>query len=363
MTLDEGRTGSFLRMAWSVKNHSKPRCMLIYIWRDNKQEGPFAEHEIREQLQSGRLHRNDFAWAAGSEGWKPLSDLLELDSSLENPEASKLQAVKAKPVAQGKVSRTKRIGKNVLAKAAAAASLLKAQSFRKKRQWVDLRMAEFRVGKKAYDSGVLLSGHEELAAQLIDVQLSLEKLKDPAASSHGKNLLVQAKRCFETAGKGMRWLVLVRKKHCLLRTLGAGLRQADCGDKNWATEASSANVIANEISILDEKMKELERNTYPWARRPIWLATFIMVLLVGCIVLAMVSGPAGRAFSQGTSAIDTGSDGFKAFESQVKAYWASEPTFFLKMSPDKQKAFWELIGSEIIRQEKVRYPNGPINRA
>jgi hypothetical protein len=107
--------------------------MLIYIWRDNQQEGPFAEHEIRSKLQSGGLHRNVLAWADGCDGWKPLADLLELDLSLENPEVSKLKSVKAKSADQEKVMRTKRLWKDVRAKASVAVTLLKVQFLRKKR--------------------------------------------------------------------------------------------------------------------------------------------------------------------------------------------------------------------------------------
>jgi GYF domain 2 len=297
--------------------------MLIYIWRDNQQEGPFAEHEIRTELQSGGLHRNVLAWAQGCEGWIPLSDVLQLDGRFKNPEIAKVPSVKVLPVAQEKISLTKRSGNNLLAKLGVAASLLKAQSFRRKRQWMDLRMAEYRVGENAYNSGVLLSGQEDIAAQLIDVQLSLARLKDVGPDS-GNNRFVKVKRCFRVTGTALRWVVLVIKKHRLLRALGGALRKADCGAKSWAMEASAANGIVNEIRILEEKMKELQRNTYPWARRPIWLATVFMVLLVGGIVLGMVSGPAGRAFSQGTPGPDTGSNGFKAFESQVKAYWGTQ---------------------------------------
>jgi hypothetical protein len=60
----------------------KPHCMSIYIWKDNKQEGPFAENEIREQLKSGMLDQNDLAWTEGYDQWKPLSQLLNLDLSL-----------------------------------------------------------------------------------------------------------------------------------------------------------------------------------------------------------------------------------------------------------------------------------------
>jgi hypothetical protein len=217
-----------------------------------------------------------------------------------------------------------------------------------------LRKAEFRVGKKAYNSGILLSGHERLAAQLIEVELCLSKLNEIAPASSGKSLLVKVKRSFGSIGRTMRRLVLLIKKDCLLRALGASLRKVDCGDKSWATEASLANGIANEIRTLDEKMKELERNTYPWARRPFWLATVLMVLLMG-FVIAMVTAPVGRAFSQGRSALDTGSVGFQAFESNFKAYWAAHPNL-LKMKGGEQEALGQLVRDEVDRELTVSYP-------
>lgn len=328
--------------------------MLIYIWRDNQQEGPFAENEIRTKVQSGELHRNVLAWAQGCEGWTPLSEVLQLDGRLENPEIAKVPSVKVLPAAQEGISRTKQSGNKLLAKLVVAASLLKVHSFRRKREWVDLRMAEFRVGVKAYSSGVLLSGQEDLATRLIEVQLSLASLKDVVPGSR-KNPFVKVKRCFGSLGRAMSRVVLVLKKNRLLRALGAALRKADCAAKSWAMEASEANGIGNEIRILEEKMKDLERNTYPWARRPMWLATLFLVLVVGGIVIAMVSGPAGRAFSQAPLALDTGSAKFKAFESQFKAFMAAHPNL-VKLTADEQKTLGNLVRDEATREISVSYP-------
>jgi hypothetical protein len=107
---------------------------------------------------------------------------------------------------------------------------------------MDLRLAEFRVGDKAYNSGVLLSGHEDLAAELIDVQLSLVKLKETVPSSPEKNLSVKVERRFRTAGRAIRWLVLVDQ-------IGPdrGLNSRPC----HAFQSTSAifQVLAGRISI------------------------------------------------------------------------------------------------------------------
>jgi hypothetical protein len=58
--------------------------MSIYIWKDNHQEGPFPESEILGRLSSGGLSGEDLAWTTGYDEWRPLSEILRLDSQPRN---------------------------------------------------------------------------------------------------------------------------------------------------------------------------------------------------------------------------------------------------------------------------------------
>lgn len=47
--------------------------MMIYIYKNKQQTGPFNADQIRRQLASGVLVPHDLAWSEGMAGWKPLS--------------------------------------------------------------------------------------------------------------------------------------------------------------------------------------------------------------------------------------------------------------------------------------------------
>lgn len=48
--------------------------MQIHLARDGASLGIFAEDEVRLGLTEGRFRRDDLAWRAGMDGWKPLRD-------------------------------------------------------------------------------------------------------------------------------------------------------------------------------------------------------------------------------------------------------------------------------------------------
>lgn len=52
--------------------------MSIYLYRNNKQEGPFEESAIRELLQTGSCSPSDLAIREGLFKWQPLSSILDL---------------------------------------------------------------------------------------------------------------------------------------------------------------------------------------------------------------------------------------------------------------------------------------------
>jgi hypothetical protein len=50
--------------------------MDIHITRNGEQHGPYPEATARQMLEAGQLLPTDLAWHAGSDGWKPLSEVL-----------------------------------------------------------------------------------------------------------------------------------------------------------------------------------------------------------------------------------------------------------------------------------------------
>ena len=50
--------------------------MDIHINRKGEQHGPYPEATARQFLEEGKLLPADLAWHAGTDGWKPLSEVL-----------------------------------------------------------------------------------------------------------------------------------------------------------------------------------------------------------------------------------------------------------------------------------------------
>jgi len=71
----------------------------------------------------------------------------------------------------------------VWGKALAAALIFAKQLASTKLEFGDLRKANYRIGRRAYEGGILLSGHEDLTSQLVDLQISITALKDRAHGS------------------------------------------------------------------------------------------------------------------------------------------------------------------------------------
>jgi hypothetical protein len=65
---------------------------VIYLYRNNQQEGPFEESVIREWLQTAKCSPNDLAIREGLSEWQPLIQLLNLQMFPEvNPPTSRLK--------------------------------------------------------------------------------------------------------------------------------------------------------------------------------------------------------------------------------------------------------------------------------
>ena len=50
----------------------------IYLDRNGRNDGPYSEESIREHLESGKVEKDDWAWAKGQEQWVRLFDLVDI---------------------------------------------------------------------------------------------------------------------------------------------------------------------------------------------------------------------------------------------------------------------------------------------
>jgi hypothetical protein len=64
--------------------------MILYIFRNNQQLGPFDESYVRDALRSGTFSANDLACPEGSTEWLPLSTFFpaETETRGDNPQSS-----------------------------------------------------------------------------------------------------------------------------------------------------------------------------------------------------------------------------------------------------------------------------------
>jgi len=49
---------------------------MMHIFKNNRQEGPFAEEEVRQKISRGELALTDLGWREGLANWTPLSEIL-----------------------------------------------------------------------------------------------------------------------------------------------------------------------------------------------------------------------------------------------------------------------------------------------
>ncbi len=71
-----------------------------------------------------------------------------------------------------------------------------------------------------------------------------------------------------------------RRRHRLLKPLGAAVRKNPGSDRSIAAELESANLIAEKVAIADAAISELRGGTYIWARRPLLASSLLMILTI-----------------------------------------------------------------------------------
>jgi hypothetical protein len=175
----------------------------------------------------------------------------------------------------------------------AAALILTKQLASTKLEFGDLRKANYRIGKRAYESGILLSGHEDLTSQLIDLQISITSLKD-RAHGNASTLPEKARAALRESIKVMQSWVLRFKQNRLFRKLGAELRQTPHGKRDWTAEVDAANAVLKQMRVLEEEIANLQDKTYRWARRPLWIAGAFLMGVAASIGVGMVTSSSDR---------------------------------------------------------------------
>jgi len=146
-------------------------------------------------------------------------------------------------------------------KMAIAARLLGKEIYRNKLKWFDLRRADYRLGEKVVAAGIP-SEHSQFAPQLeqIDKRLaSLRQFQHERSDTFGEKVKSWANGIVRmaqiAAGK--------RRRHRLLKQLGAAVRKNPGADRAIAGELESANLITEKISSVDAANQEFTQRHVP----------------------------------------------------------------------------------------------------
>jgi uncharacterized repeat protein (TIGR03803 family) len=165
--------------------------------------------------------------------------------------------------------------KSVFEKIVITARLMGKELYRLKLSRVDLPRADLRLGEKAYANDVsqgqtqLISRLDRLSKRVIHLRQSGD---EPASTFVDK-----AKALAKATSKAAQILALQLERRRILRQLGKRLRESGASN-SLAEETQSACAVADRISSLNADIRELARQTYPWARRPLLVACALFLL-------------------------------------------------------------------------------------
>jgi hypothetical protein len=170
--------------------------------------------------------------------------------------------------------------KSFFEKLSATARLTRTEAYRKKLESVDLRQADYRIGKKAYESRVVPTELSSFVTDLDEIGARLAALRDGkeerAAASFGEKAQAAASGAARTA----KAKALELKQASLFKDLGAKLRKRSARDPALTAEIAGADAIQEQIKSLDTEIATLRRDS--WTKHP-------LPLLIAAIIVAIVA--------------------------------------------------------------------------
>src|SRR6266403_2677914 len=208
-------------------------------------------------------------------------------------------------------------GTTFLAKMAIAVRLLGKELHRNKLKWFNLRRTDYRLGEKVFAAGIP-SEHSQFARQLeqLDQRLaSLRQFQHERSNTFGKKVKSWANWIVRMA----QIAAVERRRHRLLKQLGAAVRKSPGSDRSIAGELESASLITKKISSVDAAIRDLRQGTYPWARRPL-LASSLLIILTIVGLLSFKAGTQQRFGSRQNSSSSLSEAQFKTLETQTAAF-------------------------------------------
>lgn len=169
--------------------------------------------------------------------------------------------------------------KTFLDKMAITLRLFGKEVYRKKLQWFDLRRADYRLGKKAYDTQSSMSDQNQTSDRISEIQNQIKALGDPESSAPSSKQKI--KNSAKGAGRLLKLQILKFKRNQLFRKLGRQLRQSSNIDGSVVAEAEQSRSVLRGIDVVTSEIRTLAGETYLWARRPLLASFLLLPLIVG----------------------------------------------------------------------------------
>lgn len=283
--------------------------------------GPFTEEEVQALHSSGAINDDTLLCKAGEEQWQSFfaiygipdaSPAEEVAPLTSEPSDTNALADSASSFLNDAVNKTS-AGidsfaksaaphvKSAFDKANAAATLAGKQAQKKKLELHDLRQADFRIGKKAYEEGVAADFETEIRAHISEIRAKIETLRN-AETKPSEKLLEKAKATAEAAGRMAMMEKLGHDERMLLTKLGTCLRKSPDQQLLLADELDSARAILGAIEKIDEESEPLRKRAGSWGAKPLILAAGVAVLLIfllgaGYLITNRVSTTTSRPVS------------------------------------------------------------------
>jgi|GEM_PF-3264312 len=259
--------------------------MQIHISRDGQQFGPYSEEEIKQHIEAGKFSQDDLAWTEGQADWTPLSNVLHTTPIPPPPPQKQAFSTNEPSSAKPSESSTKTFSESIVEKATFAARLTQKQAHKKKLEMVDLKQADYQIGKKAYESNIAPEHYPEIRSQIAEARQQIEAHRN-APEAATVSLTDKAKAAANAAGRTAKVEALTMKQKGLLTDLGTKLRENSTDDPALAAEIANARKTAETIHNLDSEIQSLSSKTFTWARRPL----LIVSILIGLVVASIAYG-------------------------------------------------------------------------
>src|SRR5438874_5480799 len=178
----------------------------------------------------------------------------------------------------------KTFARSFLLRLSATAGLTRTEAYRKKLESVDLRQADYRIGKKAYESRVVPTELSSFVTDLDEIGARLAALRDgkeeKAAASFGEKAQAAASGAARTA----KVKALELKQSGLFKDLGAKLRKRPAPDPALNAEIAGANAVQERITSLDTEIASLRRDSWTKHPLPFLIAAIIVAILAAGII-------------------------------------------------------------------------------